>query len=204
MERTLRLTAGRSYVEHLTADGCAQLRGVRGSFGREAQHVNPLYGPGKLRMRRLVRGFEIIVIALRHHFMLQQELGAIQLTVGTCYLDFRLIVVGSRRRNLAALNKADGLTLGHVLPRPNIQFDQAAGDLGIDMKHPAWVGHNTGSEHQAIRNRLRMDGGNLDRCFLGPILTRGAALLMAAEACDERKGRKPISNSHGSISDAAT
>ena len=48
----------------------------------------------KLRVRRLIRGFEVIVIALRHHFVLQQKLGAIQLAVGTCYLDFRFIVIG--------------------------------------------------------------------------------------------------------------
>src|SRR5580700_2336733 len=142
--------------------------------------------------------------------MLPQQLGAIQLMVGTRYLDFRLIVIGSRRGNLAALNKTDGLTLGYILPRPNIQFDQAAGDLRVDMNHPGWVRLNTGSEHQAIRNRLRMDGGNLDRCFLWRILDRGAGLIMAAEAGEERKSREPTVGGrghrmlHGSISDAAT
>ena len=120
--------------------------------GGEAQHVNSLDGAGKLGVRRLIRGFEVIVIALRHHFVLQQKLGAIELAVGTCYLDFRLIVIGSCRRNLAALDEADGLPLGYFLPGPNIQFDQSAGDLRVDMDHAGWVGHNPRGEHQAIRN----------------------------------------------------
>ena len=114
--------------------------------------MNSLYGAGKFRVRRLIRSFEVIIIALRHHFVLQQKLGAIQLAVGTRYLDFRLIVIGSCLSNLAALDEADGLSLGHLLPWPNIQFDQATGDLRVDMDHPGRVGRNPRSEHQAIGN----------------------------------------------------
>ena len=103
-------------------------------------------------MRRLIGGFEVIVIALGHNFVLQQKLGAIELTVGTGYLDFRFIVIGARGGYFAALDKADVLSFGHFLAGPNIQFDQASGDLRVDMDHSGWVRLNPGGEHQAIRD----------------------------------------------------
>ena len=112
--------------------------------------MNSLDGAGKLGVRRLVRGFDVIVVALCDHFVLEQKLGAIQLVVGTDYFDFRLIVIGSRRRNFAALDEANGLPLGYVLPGPHIQFDQSTGDLREDMDHPGGVRHHARGEHQPI------------------------------------------------------
>jgi hypothetical protein len=131
---------------------------------------------------RLIRGFEIIVIALRHHFVLQQKLGAIELAVGTGYFDFGLIVIGSGLGNLAALDKANGLILRHLLPGPDIQLDQAASDLRVDMDHSRGVGLNPRPQFQAIRNRLGMDGRDLDRGFLRRVCTAcHGRLVLAAE-----------------------
>jgi hypothetical protein len=144
--------------------------------------VNSLDGARELRVRRLIRGFNVIVITLRHHFVLQQKLGAIELAVGTGYLDFGLIVIGSGLGNLAALDKADGLILRHLLPGANIQLDQAASDLGVDMDHSRGVGLNPRGELEAVRNRLRMDGRDLDWGFLRCVRAAGRRLFLAAKA----------------------
>jgi hypothetical protein len=112
--------------------------------------MNTLYGASKLGMGCLIRGFEVIVIALGQNLVLQQKLGAVELTVGTGYLNFRFIVIGSRGGYFTALDETDGLSLGHFLTGANIQFDQASGNLRIDMDHSGWVRHNPGGEHQAI------------------------------------------------------
>jgi hypothetical protein len=112
--------------------------------------VNALYGAGELGMRGLIRGFEVIVIALGQNFVLQQKLGTIELTIGTGYLDFRFIVIGSGGGYFAALDEAYVLTLGHFLAGPNIQFNEASGDLRVDVDHPGWVRLNPGGKHQAI------------------------------------------------------
>ncbi len=58
----------------------------------------------ELRVLGLVRGFEIVVVALRHHFVLQQKLGAIELEIGARDFNLGLLVIGARLGNLAALN----------------------------------------------------------------------------------------------------
>jgi len=114
--------------------------------------VNALYGAGKLGTCCLISSFEVIVIALGQDFVLEQKLGAVELTAGTGYLDFRFVVIGSRGGYFAALDQADVLSLGHFLTGANIEFDQASGDLRVDMDHSGWVGFNPGGEHQAIRD----------------------------------------------------
>jgi hypothetical protein len=156
-------------------------------------------------MRRLVRSFQVIVIPLRHHFVLQENLGAIQLVIGTGHLDFRLIVISSRLCNLTALNKTDGLALGHFLPGPDIQFDQATGNLRVDMDHAGWVRFNPGGEHQVVGNRLGMDGRDLDWSFLRRRFPdRRRRMISTAKASQKGKQHKPTSVPHGIISDAET
>jgi hypothetical protein len=144
-------------------------------------------------VRGLISGFEVIVIALGHDFVLQQKLGAIELTIGTRYLDFCLTVIGSCRSNLTALDEADGLPLGHFLSGPNIQFDQATGDLRVDMDHARRVGFNPRSEDQTISHGLRMNGSDFDRGFLGSIFApgRGWRFVIAAKADEKEKDSYP-------------
>jgi hypothetical protein len=150
--------------------------------------VNALFVADKLGMCCLIRGFEVVVIALGKNFVLQQKLGAVELTVGTGHLDFRFIVVGSRGGYFAALDEAYVLSLGHVLTGPNIQFDQATGDLRVDMDHSGGVRLNPGGEHQAIRDWLGMDGSDFDGRLSDGSIDGFGRLVMAAETGQEGQG----------------
>ena len=89
------------------------------------------------------------------------------------------------------------------------------------MDHSRGVGLNPRPQFQAIRNRLRMDGRDLDGGFLRCVCAADRRLVLAAKAHEKQKsrGRKcdrgrdpgcmaPVSGhgcmAHGSISDAAT
>ena len=128
--------------------------------------MNSLDSALELCVRRLICSFNIVVVALRHYFVLEQKLGAIELVVGTRYFNFGLVVIGSRFGNLVALDEANGLVLFHLHPWPHVQLDQPPGDLGVDMDHARGIGFHPRGELQAIGHCLRVDGRDLDGSFL--------------------------------------
>jgi hypothetical protein len=58
---------------------------------------------------------QLLEIGLRHYFVRNQQLAAIESAVGAENFDPRLVKVGARLRHVTALQQRDGLTFAYLL-----------------------------------------------------------------------------------------
>ena len=160
---------------------------VRSIVFAEAQQVQSLAGPLQLRVVGIVQRLQVVVVALRHHVVLQQFLRAIQLEICAIRFNLRLLEVGARLSRVAALQCADLLSLTDFLARQNAEREHAPADQRVDMHHGGRVRHDACGQNQLARYLLLMDRDRLENVFLRRGRLRRGFIAMARRRAEQNE-----------------
>jgi hypothetical protein len=105
---------------------------------------------------------QLLEIGLRHHFVRNQHLAAIESTVGAQNFDPRFVEVGACLRHVTALKQRDGLTFAHLLSCNQGKIHQASAERSVDMDQMCGVSFNASRDFEGAGCTLRMDGLDLE------------------------------------------
>ena len=108
--------------------------------------------PFQLRVIGIVQRLQIVVVALRHHFVLQQFLGALQLQIGASGFNLGLLEIGARLRSVAALQQCRSVVpCCTSWPGSTLSESTASADRRIDMHHSVGLAITRAASDKLIR-----------------------------------------------------
>jgi hypothetical protein len=105
---------------------------------------------------------ELLEVSLRHHFVRNQQLAAIESTVGAQNFDSRFVEVGASLRHVTALQQCDWLTFAHLLPWSQRKIHQASAERSVDMNQMRGVSFNAPRDFEGPASTLHMYYLNLE------------------------------------------
>jgi hypothetical protein len=165
LERSLHFAAGGIYVQNGATDRSRNLCCVASAIFREAEFVHPLSCAFLFGVRGGANGSQFLEVGLRHYFVRNHHLAAIESTVGAQNFDSRFVEVGAGLRYVSALKLRDGLAFAHLLPRGQRKIHQPSTERRVDMDQMCRVSFNAPGYFEGARCTLHMNRLDLEVDF---------------------------------------
>jgi hypothetical protein len=97
---------------------------------------------------------QLLEIGLRHYFVRNHELAAIECSVGAQNFDSRFVEVGAGLRYVSALKLRDGLTFAHLLPWGQRKIHQPSTERSVDMDEMGRIRFNAPGDFEGVAGTL--------------------------------------------------
>src|SRR4051812_47444059 len=164
--------------------------------------MDALTGTLKLSVRRLVGGLYLVIVSLRENLVLEEQLGAGESAVGALHFDLRLLVVGPRESDVAALECGDNVTFPYLLAWKHAKSQYPSTGWREDANDMRRVSGDVSGNFEIVAALLGMRDSGLDACICGlhGFYRRGCGgLARRKRQGGERQQNKGISCFHSCL-----